>query len=96
LGDDKLYGGSGANYLDGGDGNDILNSGGPGSELYGGAGDDNISAAGGGNYLDGEDGNDTLIAWGVRLMNWDGATCAVLFERSQCEVANDAKARVAA
>jgi Ca2+-binding RTX toxin-like protein len=49
--------------LDGGDGNDILNSGGPGSALYGGAGDDDMSALGGGNYLDGENGNNIVSFW---------------------------------
>ena len=38
-GNDQFNGDTGANYLDGEDGNDILNSGGPGSSLFGGAGD---------------------------------------------------------
>lgn len=60
----RVIANGGANYLDGGDGTDLLDSTGANSTLFGGAGNDTLQASGGSSYLDGEEGNNTLIASG--------------------------------
>lgn len=61
-------------------------SGGSGDDhLYGGAGNDGIIGGVGADYIE---GNDTFHSNGVR--------CAVLFEQSKSEAANDGKGRLAA
>ena len=51
------------NFIDGGDGNDVINSGWRGDEIHGGSGDDTIDAGQGKNRVYGGDGNDVLQAW---------------------------------
>lgn len=46
--------------------------------------------------ISGGAGNDNIDGGAERLMNWDGATCAVLFGRIKREAANDAEGRMAA
>lgn len=69
-GSDTLTGASGAEFMDGGDGNDVLShsdpanggwSDGMGDTMRGGAGDDILRSTGDGDLLFGDDGNDTLI-----------------------------------
>ena len=64
---DRIWGGVGKDYIDGGDDDDILVAGSDGpetdtseNELYGGAGNDKLFGDKGNDYLDGEDGRDAL------------------------------------
>ncbi|WP_084021028.1 calcium-binding protein, partial [Microvirga flocculans] len=62
-GNDRLYGGLGADVLDGGDGGD---------SLYGNGGDDRLSGGLGGDWLGGDAGNDTLLGDGGDDGLWGG------------------------
>ncbi len=79
---DTLYATTANDHLQGIGGIDILTA--------------NGSHNGGNDMLSGNDGNDTLIATYLRRNKTSGARCAVLFERSKCDVANDSAWRVAA
>ena len=57
---DRLYGGSGQDYLIGQVGNDILDGGDGNDKLLGGWGNDTLTGGAGMDVLNGGDGNDTL------------------------------------
>ena len=59
-GDDKLYGGLGSDWLDGGDGVDEINGDGGDDKLYGGLGNDLLDGGDGVDRVNGGDGADTV------------------------------------
>jgi len=71
-GNDIIVGGSGANTIDGGNGNDVLSAFGV-CVYYGQDGNDTITAGGGADYLEGNGGNDSIIAGGGNDSIYGGA-----------------------
>ncbi len=62
-GNDKIYGNSVANVLDGGFGNDEIFGGEGNDTLYGGQGNDYLNGEAGNDILDGGNGDDFLVGW---------------------------------
>jgi Ca2+-binding RTX toxin-like protein len=68
----SVFGEAGANYLNGGIGNDTAYGGNGNDTLYGGAGEDFLYGHGGNNALYGDDGHDTLDVYGQTGTNFLG------------------------